>query len=335
MRESATIERTPITRPAATRPAAIASVGAAAPERRLSSAELERTIGLGPGWIESRTGVRERRIAAPGDTLTGLAADAGRRALDAAGASAADLDLVLVATLTPDQRMPNAAPLVAERLGASAAGAIDLGAACTGFVSGLALAAATVEAGRADSVLVIGADLLSGVTDFGDRRTGGLFGDGAGAVLVRAGGEGEGAIGPSVLGSDGGRADLIELDQGTEARIRMKGHDTFREAVDRLSSCTLEALDLTGWELGGVDLFVYHQANGRILAAVGERLGLEPARVADYVGPFGNTSSATIPIALAEALAEGRIEPGSRLVLAAFGAGATWGATTVVWGGSV
>lgn len=314
-------------------PAGIASVAMAVPEGVLHSDELERRIGLGAGWIESRTGVRERRIAASGESLTELAAVAGRRALEEVGFDAARLDLVLVATLTPDQRMPNAAPLVAERLGATAAGAVDVGAACTGFISGLVLAAGAVESCRATSVLVIGADVLSRVTDFGDRRTGGLFGDGAGAVLVTPAAIG-GGLGPAILAADGGRSELIELDQGDATTIRMNGHDTFREAVDRLSESTLQALAAAGWGLGDVDLFAFHQANSRILRAVGERLGLDPARVPDYLARFGNTSSATIPIALSEARAEGRIGPGSRIVLAAFGAGATWGATTIVWGAS-
>ena len=238
---------------------------------------------------------------------------------------------MLVATLTADQRMPNAAPLVADRLGARAAGAIDVGAACTGFLSALALATATVEAGRAGSVLVIGADVLSRVTDFDDRRTAGLFGDGAGAVLVTPA-AGRACIGPAILAADGRRSELIELDQGAAATIRMNGHDTFREAVDRLSESTLDALAAAGWGIGDVDLFVYHQANSRILRAVGERLGLDPRARVDYLGRFGNTSSATIPIALAEARAEGRIAAGARVLLAAFGAGSTWGATTIVMG---
>ena len=300
----------------------------AVPDGVLLSDELERRNGLGAGWIESRTGVRERRIARE-ESLTDLAALAGDRALKGAGLDAAELDLVLVATLTADQRMPNAAPLVADRLGARAAGAIDVGAACTGFISALALATAAVEAGRAGSVLVIGADVLSRVTDFDDRRTGGLFGDGAGAVLVTPA-AGRACIGPAILAADGRCSGLIELDQG-DAKIRMNGHDTFREAVDRLSESTLEALTAAGWGIGDVDLFVYHQANSRILRAVGERLGLDPRRVPDYLGRFGNTSSATIPIALSEARAEGRIAAGSRILLAAFGAGATWGATTIIW----
>jgi 3-oxoacyl-[acyl-carrier-protein] synthase-3 len=288
-------------------------------------------MGLSAGWIESRTGVRERRVAADDETLADLAAEAGGRAIAAAGVSPREVDMVLVATLTADQRMPNAAPVVAEMIGSAGAGAVDVGAACTGFVSALAMAATAVEAGRSNSVLVVGADLLSQVTDYDDRRTGGLFGDGAGAVLVGPA-EGDSAIGPSSFGSDGSAADLIELDQGGDAWIRMNGHDTFRQAVDRLSETTLAALRLDGASASEIDAFVFHQANSRILLAVGARLGVEPERVPDYVGRFGNTSSATIPLALAEAAREERIASGSRLLLAAFGAGSTWGSLTMTWG---
>ncbi len=315
----------------AVRPAGIHSVASAVPERVVSSSELEERMGLSAGWIQSRTGVRERRVAAADETLADLAAAAADRALAAAAVSPREVDLVLVATLTADQRMPNAAPVVAEMIGARGAGAIDVGAACTGFVSALATAAAAVESGRSDSVLVVGAEVLSRVTDYDERRTGGLFGDGAGAVLVGPA-EGDDAIGPSAFGSDGSAAELIELDQGGDTWIRMNGHDTFRHAVDRLSEATLAALRLDGASASEIDAFVFHQANSRILLAVGERLGVEPDRVPDYVGRFGNTSSATIPLALAEAAGEERIAPGSRLLLAAFGAGLTWGSLTMTWG---
>jgi 3-oxoacyl-[acyl-carrier-protein] synthase-3 len=313
------------------RPAGIHAVASAVPERVVTSSELEERMGLSAGWIESRTGVRERRVADGSETLADLAATAGDRAITAAGVSPHEVDLIVVATVTADQRMPNAAPVVAEMIGAAGAGAIDVGAACTGFVSALAIAATAVEAGRSSSVLVVGADLLSRCTDYDDRRTGGLFGDGAGAVLVGPA-TGDGAIGPSTFGSDGSTAELIELDHGNDAWIRMNGHDTFRQAVDRLCETTSAALRLDGASLADIDAFIFHQANSRILLAVGERLGIDPERVPDYVGRFGNTSSATIPLALAEAAREERIAPGSRLLLAAFGAGSTWGSLTMTWG---
>jgi 3-oxoacyl-[acyl-carrier-protein] synthase III len=235
-----------------------------------------------------------------------------------------------VATMSADELTPNAAPLVAAELGAEGAGAIDVGAACTAFVSALGMAAAQIEANRAESVLVIGADLLSHLTDPDDRSTAGLLADGAGAALVQATG-GPGRIGPVVLGSDGHRADLITASHD-ERLIRMNGHDTFKQAVTRMSEATVAALSLADRSLAEVDLFVYHQANSRIIQAVGEELGLPGERTADYVGRFGNTSAATIPIALAVAEEEGRLADGALVLLAAFGAGLNWGATVVEWG---
>jgi 3-oxoacyl-[acyl-carrier-protein] synthase III len=316
--------------PARLRGAEIAGTGMCVPERVVANAEVAERLGIGGDWIAKRTGVRERRIAWPEDRLTGFAAEAGAEALAGAGASAADLDLVLVATMAADELTPNAAPLVAAELGAEGVGAIDVGAACTGFVSALALAAAQIEAGRAETVLVVGADLLSRLTDPNDRSTAGLLADGAGAALVRATGS-PGRIGPVLLGSDGASAQLITATHA-ERVIRMNGHDTFKHAVARMSEATLRALALAERELGDVDLFVYHQANSRIIRAVGEQLGLSEGRTVDYVARFGNTSAATIPIALALAEREGRLADGAVVLLAAFGAGATWGATVVEWG---
>jgi 3-oxoacyl-[acyl-carrier-protein] synthase III len=312
------------------RGAEIASVDMCVPDQVVENASIAERLGVGDDWIARRTGVHERRIARPDQRLTHFAAEAGARALEGAGASAADLDLVLVATMSADELTPNAAPLVAAELGATGAGAIDVGAACTGFVSALGMAAAQIEANRARSVLVIGADLLSHLTDPDDRSTAGLLADGAGAALVRATG-GPGRIGPVVLGSDGGRADLITASH-EERLVRMNGHDTFKQAVARMSEATLAALALAERDLPDVDLFVYHQANSRIIQAVGEQLGLPAERTADYVGRFGNTSAATIPIALAVAEEEGRLIDGALVLLAAFGAGLNWGATVVEWG---
>jgi 3-oxoacyl-[acyl-carrier-protein] synthase-3 len=300
------------------------------PERIVPNAQIARGLGVSDDWIATRTGVRERRIAAEGARLDALAAAAGRDALARARVAPADLDLVLVATMAPDDLTPNAAPLVAELLGARGAGALDVGAACTGFLSGLSLAAAQVESRRSEAVLVVGADLLSRLTDRGDKSTAGLFADGAGAAVVTPAGEGEGAIGPIVLGADGTGAEAIRATHD-ERKIRMQGHDTFREAVRRLSEATLAAAEGAGLALRDVDLFVYHQANARILAAVAERLELDRVRVIDCIDRYGNTSSATIPIALAEAEATGRLEPGARVLLAAFGAGFTWGAGVIEW----
>ena len=310
--------------------AAVASVAMAVPETVVPSAAVAERLGVSGDWIESRTGIRERRIAGPGETLTDLATLAGERALAAAGVDAAELDLVVVATLTADRRLPNAAPLVAARLGATGAGAFDLGAACTGFVAALNLAVGQIESGRARMVLVIGAETLSRVTDRDDKRTAGLFADGAGAAVVCS--SGSSRIGPSVWGADGSESELITL-TGDDGLIRMNGHDTFRHAVARLIEATRDALATADLDVSEIDLFVFHQANGRILSAVAEALELAPEKVADYVGAFGNTSTASIPIALAQADADGRLRPGSRVLLAAFGSGLTWSAITIEWGG--
>jgi 3-oxoacyl-[acyl-carrier-protein] synthase-3 len=246
---------------------------------------------------------------------------------------AAELDLVLVATMSHEQLTPSAAALVTAELGASRAGAIDVGAACSGFVSGLSLASSQIESRRADAVLVVGADLLSRLIDHDDRGTAALFGDGAGAVLVLAS-EGGGRIGPFVMGADGARGELITAARD-EGLIRMNGHDTFRQAVNRLSRASVESAAAAGRELDEIDLFVYHQANGRILAAVAERLDLDRARVVDCVGRYGNTSAASIPIALGEAGELGLLTAGSTVLMAAFGGGLTWAATVVEWGARV
>jgi len=308
----------------------MASISMSVPERVMGNEEIAERIGVSSDWIVSRTGVRERRVVADGARQDELAAAAGRDALEQAAVEAADLDLVLVATLAPDELIPNTAPLVAQLLGARRAGAFDVGAGCTGFVTALSVAAAQVESGRADSALVVGVDVLSRFTDRDDKRTAGLFADGAGAAVVTSAGDGEGVIGPIVLGADGGGASSICATHA-EHKIRMQGHDTFREAVRRLSEATIAAAERAELELEDIDLFVYHQANTRILAAVGERLALDPGRVIDCIDRYGNTSSATVPIALVEAEAEGRLEPGANVLLAAFGAGLTWGAGVVEW----
>jgi 3-oxoacyl-[acyl-carrier-protein] synthase-3 len=317
-------------RPPQLRPASIAGLGTAVPSTVVGNDEVAGRLGVSDRWIVTRTGVRERRIAAPDDRLDDLAAAAGRAALESAGIDAAQLDLVVVATMAADELTPNAAPLVASLLGAHHAGAFDVGAACTGFLSGLSLAAAHVEAGRAEYALVIGVDLLSRLTDHSDRGTAALFADGAGAVVVAPGEDHGGWIGPVILHFDGEGALSIQA-HWDDRKIRMQGQDVFREAVRRMSEVTLEAAGRSSLALEEIDHFVYHQANARILAAVGDRLGLDPSRVVDCIDRFGNTSSATIPIALADAEAEGLIEPGSIVLLAAFGAGFTWGGATVQW----
>ncbi len=305
------------------RGASIAALGTALPARVVPNAPIAARIGVADGWIESRTGIHERRMAGDGESLTRLATAAGRHALKNAGLAAADLDLVVVATFTQDDLLPNAAPVVAHALGATHAGAFDVGAACTGFLAALSMATAYVEASRARHALVIGADIVTRATDHDDRRTAALFGDGAGAVVVGPS-PAPGLIGPAILRSDGAGAAHIRASHD-ERLIRMDGHETFRAAVVRLTEVTRDAVDAAGLELADVDLFVYHQANARILSAVADRLGLDPTRVVNAIGTLGNTSAASLPLALAAA----DPAPGSTLLLAAFGAGFTWGAMTL------
>lgn len=308
---------------------AVAGLGVAVPEIAVPNAPIAERLGVEEGWIEQRTGIVERRIAADDERLTDYAVRAGQRAIDEAEAEAGELDLVLVATISNEDLTPAAAPQVASSLGAGRAAAIDLNAACTGFVAGLALACGQIESGRATSALVIGADLMSRLTDPGDRATAALFGDGAGAVVLRACGRRR--IGPVTLGADGANADLIRATR-EEALVRMAGHETFRHAVARMGEASVTAAELAGLNLADLDLFVYHQANGRILRALGERLQLRPERVVDCIGRYGNTSAASIPLALDAARADGTLVAGARVLLAAFGAGLTWGATVLEWG---
>ncbi len=316
--------------PAPVRTAGIAGLGMAVPEQVVTNEPISRRLDVADGWIETRTGIRERHHAAPDATLSALAAEAAREALESADMEATELDLVLVATTTQDEMLPNAAPRVAAELGAGQIGAIDIGAACTGFVSALALAAGQVESGRAERVLVVGAEIMSRVVDPDDRPTAGLFGDGAGAAIVTAGGPAR--LGPAVQSSDG--VDGPELIYAThhERVIHMAGQDTFKNAVLRLSESTVEAVEAAELTLDEIDVFVYHQANGRILRAVGERLNLPSERVVDCIGSYANTSAATIPIALVEAQRAGMLVPGAKVLISAFGAGFTWGAMTIEWG---
>jgi len=314
---------------AATRGASVGFAALAVPETIVSNAPIAARLGVEERWIVERTGILERHVARPEERLSDLAAAAGRLTLERAGMDAAELDLLLVATTTQDELTPNAAPLVAAALGATRAGAIDVGAACTAFVAGLGLGAGQIEAGRADSVLLIGADVLTRYVDPDDKRTAALFGDGAGAVLMTAAEEGR--TGPVVLHADGTMPDLIRAPY-PEPTIRMRGHETFKHAVARIAEVTVEAMSAAGVEADEIDLFVYHQANRRITRAVGERLALPAERVVDCIDRYGNTSAASIPIALAEAEAGGRLVPGARVLVAGFGAGLTWGATVLEWG---
>jgi 3-oxoacyl-[acyl-carrier-protein] synthase-3 len=288
------------------RTARITGLGHYVPERVVPNADIAERIGVDDEWIARRTGIRSRRWAADGETLADMAVAAGTRALEDAGIDA---------------------------------GAIDVGAACTGWLAGLRLAAGQVESGRADHVLLIGADRLSSLLNLDDQATASLFGDGAGAVVVSAAdadtGEGPGragGIGPIVLASDGSLGDRITAGYGADRALKMDGHSTYQVAVKRLTECTVEACERAGVELDDIDLFVYHQANGRIIRAVGQRLELPEEKVADYVAGMANTSAASIPLALGLLRQDGRLRIGQRVLVAAIGGGFTWGAGVVEWG---
>ena len=311
---------------AAVRRAGIAGLGAALPGRVVTNAEIAARFGVDASWIERRTGIRTRRMLAPDERVCDLAAEAARAALGDARLESSALDLVLVATLTPDEVTPGVAPQVAHALGTTAA-AVDLNAACVGFLSGLQLACGQIEAGRASHVLVVGAEAMLRITDPSDRGTAMVFADGAGAAVVSAG---AGALAPVVLRSDGALAPLIRVDP-VERHIHMDGHATFISAVAALAEATTDACAAAQLELCDVDLFVFHQANRRILGAVAERLGLEHERVVDVIADTGNTSAASLPIALTAARDAGRLRAGARVLLGAMGAGFVSGAGVLTW----
>lgn len=319
--------------PAQTTRAAFHSVAIALPEGRLTSVELAERLGLTEDWIVTRTGVRERPMATADERLSDFAARAGARALERAGIDGSELDLVVVGTLTADEITPNCAPLVADALGAARAGAFDVSAACTAFLTGLSVAAAQVESGRARWVLLVGADFITRVIDWEDKKSAPLFGDAAGAAVIGPADAGHGVIGPIVLGADGSHGESLVIGN-EERKIRMDGPEVYRHAVTRMAESTQTALRRAGLTVDDIDLFAYHQANARITRALGERLQVEPERVVDCIEYYGNSSAATLPLALVEAERDGRLRPGARVVLGAFGGGFTWGAAVIEWGGA-
>ena len=328
----------------------IAGTGRSVPERVLTNADLERIVDTSNDWIIARTGIEERRVASDEEYTSVFAVDAARKAIEMAGVEASDVDLVLISTVTPDMPFPATACLVQEELGAKDATAFDLNAGCTGFVYGLSVAHQYVSSGAASTALVIGAESLTKYTDYEDRSTCVLFGDGAGAVVLR----GEDPPGPSsanglpgilsvAIHSDGSLAHLLEMPGGgsrnppnrpetLEARlpfIRMLGNETFKVAVRTLAEVSGEVLEGAGQRPEDVRWLIPHQANRRIIDAVGRRIDVPADRVYVNVERYGNTSAASIPIALDELNRDGRIEPGDLVLMAAFGAGLTWGAAAV------
>jgi 3-oxoacyl-[acyl-carrier-protein] synthase-3 len=309
--------------------AVVTGWGTALPRAELSNEELAERLGISAQWIFERTGIRSRRVVGKGETTSSLAIDASRGALEQAGCDAADVDFVIVATCTPDYQMPAAAPLVQHALGASRAAAFDVNAACSGFLFALAQANALIESGSARRVLVCGADILTTVTDYTDPRSSVIFGDGAGAALVEASADPT-RLGPFRLGTDGAEPELLWIPPES-GRIRMEGREVYRRAVEGMTRSVRSVLAEAGVTTDEVDLLVAHQANARILEAVANRLALPSERVALNIARLGNTSAASIPIAVSEAAQQGLLEDGDLVVLTAFGAGFTWGTGLLRW----
>ena len=317
--------------------------GRYAPAQVLTNHDLERMVDTNDEWIVSRTGIRERRVAAAHETTASMAAVASLRAIRTAGIEPDDIDLILLATLTPDYWMPSTAALVKEAIGNTRAAAMDVSAACSGFVYAYASAQAHIASGMAKHVLVIGAELLTRFLDYGDRSTCILFGDGAGAVVLSASDEPGGGLGIELTTEPQG-AYMIWLpaggakappSPGTIARgehyIRMEGRETYRFATRTMATTALESVRRAGLQPSDIDLFIPHQANIRIIEAVAKGLDLPMERMYVNLDRYGNTSAASVPIALAEAANEGRIKVGDHVVLVAFGAGFTSGAVTIQW----
>jgi 3-oxoacyl-[acyl-carrier-protein] synthase III len=325
------------------RQAHVTGWGRYAPEHVLTNADLERMVDTSDEWIRTRTGIRERRVAAAHETTASMAAVAGLRAIRTAGIEPEDIDLILLGTLTPDYWMPSTAALVKEAIGNTKAAAFDVMAACSGFVYGFATAQAYIQAGLAKHVLVIGAELLTRFLDYTDRSTCILFGDGAGAVVLSASDEPGGALGVEMTTEPRG-AYMIWLPAGGsksppsaetigrgEHFIRMEGKETYRFATRTLASTALESIRRSGLEPSDIDLFIPHQANIRIIEAVAKGLDLPMDKMFVNLDKYGNTSAASVPIALAEAVNEGHVKVGDNVVIVAFGAGFTSGAVTINW----
>jgi 3-oxoacyl-[acyl-carrier-protein] synthase-3 len=322
------------------RRARIVGTGAYLPARVVTNDELSRKVDTSHEWIVQRTGIEQRHIAAEGELTSDLANAAAQEALQRAGLDADRLDLIVVATTTPDHTFPACAAAVQAKLGADRAVAFDVQAVCSGFVYALAVADNFVKAGQAESVLVIGAETFSRLLDWGDRRTCVLFGDGAGAVVLRAE-EGTGTVFDrgvlaTVLGSDGRHYRDLYVDggpssTGTTGHVRMNGREVFRFAVNALSTATQRVLEMGGLEVDDVDWLVPHQANSRILDAVRRHLGLPEDRMLVTVGQHANTSAASVPLALAEASSAGKLQSNQIIVVNAMGGGFTWGAALLRW----
>ena len=311
----------------------IKGTGSALPARRVDNAELCETVDTSDEWIVERTGIRSRYLAAPHETTATLAADAARRAIEAAGLQPSDIDLIILATATPDQTFPASATKVQALLGIDDCIAFDVAAVCTGFLYALTVADSMIRGGNVRRALVIGSETFSRILDWEDRTTCVLFGDGAGA-LVLAGEDGDAGILATRLHADGRHNDMLFVDggpstTGTVGKLRMKGREVFRHAVVNLAAVLREVLDEAGLTPADVDWVVPHQANARILDATAKKLGLPPEKVIVTVDRHANTSAASVPLALDVAVRDGRIKRGDLLVLEAMGGGFTWGAAAL------
>ncbi len=311
-------------------------VGAYLPERIVTNDELAARMDTSDAWIRERTGIRERRIAAPGETTSDLALQASRRALAAAGKDAGELDLIVLATATPDRTFPATATAVQAGLGMTEGVAFDVQAVCSGFIYALAVADNFIRAGQSRSALVIGAETFSRILDWNERETSVLFGDGAGAVVLDACEDDPRHLLSTHLHSDGRHRDLLYVDggpssTGTVGHLRMRGREVFRHAVTNLAGVVKEALAANGLGPEAIDWIVPHQANLRILQATGRKLGIEDDRVIVTVDRHANTSAASVPLALAAGVEDGRIAEGDMLLFEAMGGGFTWGAALARW----
>ncbi len=314
--------------------------GAYLPERIVSNAELAQRLDTSDEWIVQRTGIRQRHVAAPGELTSDLALRAAERALAAAGMAAGEVDLIVLATATPDNTFPATATKVQARLGMTRGAAFDVQAVCSGFIYALAVADNFIRCGQAKTALVIGAETFSRILDWEDRGTCVLFGDGAGALVLRGvpsnGSPGERGVLSTHLHADGSNYDILYVDggpstTGTSGFLRMEGKEVFRHAVHRLAEVVDEALAANGLSAASVDWLVPHQANRRIIDSMGRKLGLSGDKVVVTIDRHANTSAASVPLALAEAVGDGRIRPGHLVLLEAMGGGLTWGAGLVRW----
>jgi 3-oxoacyl-[acyl-carrier-protein] synthase-3 len=319
--------------------------GMAVPERVMTNAEIAKMVDTSDEWIRSRTGIRERRIANDEQTTASLAADAARKALNVANLKPADLDLIIVSTSSPEHTFPSTASLVQDRLGAYKAGAFDLLAACTGFIYGVKLATDSIRTGSIKNALVIGAETLSRLVNWKDRGTCILFGDGAGAFVLQAA-EDTGGVLSSVLRSDGSGAEMLSLPGGGSRfptspetvkngmhYIHMNGREVFRFATRVMAQATEEAVEKANITMDDIHLVIPHQANKRIIEAAARGLNVPIERFFMNLDRYGNTSTASIPMATVEAIQQGRIHPGDKVVFVGFGAGLTWGAAVALWSG--